>query len=178
MARFFRDSRSGTIVAGSSEVMREIIARIMIEGAVPAKVESRKTAKPDKTRPTIPARPPETTCQEPPPAEEPVTVESLFGSLPDRLRPEKTEGWSTCFHYKIEGAAAPEWTVWVEGPSCRVAQGLEGDPKCVVEMDEETYLGVETGQVNPQVAFMMGKVKVSDISEMMHYIKAFRPVFR
>jgi putative sterol carrier protein len=42
-------------------------------------------------------------------------------------------------------------------------------------MKEETYLGIESGRVNPQVAFMMGKVKVSNIGELMRFVKAFRP---
>lgn len=193
MARFFRDARSGTIVAGSSEVMREIIARIMTEGAVPAKVAERAARKgePAPAGPKAAAGPlrPEERREaarlegqkgddeggDRPEPEEPVTVEALFASLPSRLRPERTEGWRTRFHYKIAGASAPEWTVVIDGETCTVARGLEGEASCVVEMDEETYLGIETGQINPQVAFMMGKVKVSDIGEMMRYIKAFRP---
>jgi len=57
-----------------------------------------------------------------------------------------------------------------------VVEGLEGTPDCVVSTSEETYLGIETGRVNPQTAFMMGKVKISNVSEMLRYVKAFRPV--
>ena len=32
LARFFRDARVGTIVAGTSEIMREIIAKVEIDG--------------------------------------------------------------------------------------------------------------------------------------------------
>ena len=185
LARFYRDMRAGTIVAGTSEIMREIISRVMIEGTAPTKVAQRpKPAKSAKSTKNAPAKPAaaavaeESLEPEPEESDEPVTVESLFGSLASRMRPERTEGWKTCFHYKIAGSDTPEWTVQVEGASCTVTQGLEGEADCVVEMDEETYLGVETGAVNPQVAFMMGKVTVSNINEMMRYIKCFRPVFK
>jgi alkylation response protein AidB-like acyl-CoA dehydrogenase/putative sterol carrier protein len=174
MARFFRDARSSTIVAGSSEVMREIISRIMIGGAAPAKVVDRPKTTPSAKHPE-PSAVPESEPEPEPEPSAPATVESLFGSLPSRHRSDRTEGWTTRFHYKIAGAASPEWTVSIDGTSCTVSQGLEGEADCLVEMDEETYLGVETGQLNPQVAFMMGKVKVSNIGEMMKYIKAFRP---
>lgn len=39
--RFYRDARVGTIVAGTSEIMREIIAKVDIDGLVFPKVEAR-----------------------------------------------------------------------------------------------------------------------------------------
>jgi len=184
MARFYRDSRSGTIVAGSSEIMREIISRIMIEGTVPARVAERHQEQDGPRAEDAPASRPASPASDVSPASpadgprEPVTVESLFRSLPSRRRKDKAEGWTTRFHFKIAGSSTPAWTVRIDGAECAVSPGLEGDPDCVVEMDEETYLGVETGTINPQVAFMMGKVTVSNIAEMMTYVKAFRPVFK
>jgi alkylation response protein AidB-like acyl-CoA dehydrogenase/putative sterol carrier protein len=180
MARAFRDARSGTIVAGSSEVMREIIAKIMIEGTVPARVADRPASRRNEAptpRLGTPAPPREATpaeLLEELPIER--TVEGLFQSLPRRLRHEAVEGWTARFHYLLAGASAPEWTVVIDDGACAVEPGLKGEPDCVVEMDEATYLGVETGQVNAQVAFMTGKVKVSNITAMMRYVKAFRPV--
>lgn len=172
MARALRDTRSGTIAGGTSEVMREILAKIMVEGAVPARVAERAQAATPGPGAPVPGRGPA-----PAPVEPPIerTVEGLFRSLPRRLRPEASEGWAARFHFVLAGAAAPEWTVVIEGGACTVERGRLGTPDCVVEMDEATYLGVETGQVNAQTAFMTGKVKVSNIGEMMRYVKAFRP---
>ncbi|MBI4917973.1 MAG: CoA transferase [Acidobacteria bacterium] len=111
--------------------------------------------------------PPETPIQE--------TVSGLVSSLPDRLRPDRASGWRACLHLKLSEAEVPEWTVRVEDGRCEVAPGLAGDPTCVVRMKGETYVAIETGRINPQVAFMMGKVKVSNIAEMMMFVKAFRP---
>ncbi len=99
-------------------------------------------------------------------------------SLPDRIRPDKAEGWQGVFHYRIKGAEKPEWTVFIDGSNCRVAEGLTGTPTCTVDMKEATYIGIETGTVNPQAAYMMGKVKVSRLAEMMQFIKTFTPVFK
>jgi acyl-CoA dehydrogenase len=41
LARFYRDARAGTIVAGTSEIMREIIARILVDEAEPPPVAAR-----------------------------------------------------------------------------------------------------------------------------------------
>jgi alkylation response protein AidB-like acyl-CoA dehydrogenase/putative sterol carrier protein len=174
LARFFRDSRAGTIVAGTSEIMREIVARIMIEGEEPAPVARRApAAEPPAARVGEPAGTPAPRPAAAAPAAVPETVEGLVASLPARFRPDKAAGWRSCLLLKLRGAEQPEWTVRVEDGACRVAAGLEGRPDCVIEMKAETYVGIETGRINPQVAYMMGKVKVSDIAEMMRFVKAF-----
>ena len=177
LARFFRDSRAGTIVAGTSEIMREIIARLMIEGEEPPPVSRRTPPPPVVARPSAAdaaARPaPQVAEPVQARAPEPETVAGLMSSLPARLRPDTAAAWSTCFHFKLRGADQPEWTVRVAAGACTVTAGLEGKATCVVEMKAETYVGIETGRVNPQAAFMMGKVKVSDIAELMRFVKAF-----
>ena len=45
-------------------------------------------------------------------------------------------------------------------------------------MKEDTFLAVETGKMNPQTAFLMGRVRVSNLTEMMRFIKLFRPLER
>jgi putative sterol carrier protein len=56
----------------------------------------------------------------------------------------------------------------------QIDNGLKGDPNCVVETDDETYVAVETGKINPQEAFMSGKIKVSDLMQMMAFGGLFK----
>jgi crotonobetainyl-CoA:carnitine CoA-transferase CaiB-like acyl-CoA transferase len=111
----------------------------------------------------------------PPETPIPETVSELVSSLPGRLRPDKVVGWRACLHLRLSGAGVPEWTVRVADGRCEVAPGLTGEPTCVVEMKGDTYVAIETGRTNPQVAFMTGRVKVSNIAELMRFVKAFRP---
>jgi len=176
LARFLRDARAGTIAGGTSEVMREILARVLAEGRVPEPVGRRAPRGAGEPAPT-PVEKPEAPVpgEAAPEAEIPMTVEGLVGSLPQRLRPDRAEGWRAVFHFVLSGAERPEWTVVIEDGRCRVEPGLEGAPDCVVRMSADTYVGIESGSVNPQTAFMMGRVKVSDVGQMMRYVKAFRP---
>ncbi len=172
LARFLRDARAGTIVAGTSEIMREIVARIMIEGQEPEVVAVRAPAGPDTTvERSVASAPGPAALPEPVPD----TVEGLLNSLPRRFRPEKADGWEGVLHFRLKGASSPEWTVRISNGACLVEEGHHGQASCLVEMREDTYLGIESGRVNPQVAFMMGKVKVSNIGELMRFAKAFRP---
>ena len=158
-ARFFRDARAATITAGTSEVMREIIAKVMVDGAVPLEAPAPTTAPAE--------RPSE-------PKARPLGVESLMRSLPGRLRPAGARGWNATFHYRIHGAPKPEWTVSIDHGSCRVDEGLQASPNCTVQMSEETYLGIEGGTVDPRAAFLSGKVKVSNLGQMIRFVESFR----
>jgi alkylation response protein AidB-like acyl-CoA dehydrogenase/putative sterol carrier protein len=181
MARFYRDARAATIAAGTSEIMREIISRLTWEDSTMGKQE-KPAEKPEHSTAGSQAPSPKETAAPPPSGPDassiPRTVEDLIGSLPARIRPDKAEGWQAVFHYKIKGAEKPEWTIFIDGADCRVEEGLAGTPTCTVEMKEATYVGIETGTVNPQAAYMMGKVKVSRLAEMMRFIKTFTPVFK
>ena len=190
MERFYRDARVSTIVAGTSEIMREIIGKIDIDHvsfgpvndarADEAALSAKPPAAPSPPRDDTSAFPDRAAASGPEPAvgAAPSDLASFFRSLPGRLRVDKTKGWSARFHFRFRGAAHPEWTVAVDGTSCTVAEGLEGSPDCVVQSAESVYLDIEAGRQSPETAFLLGKVKVSNLGEMMKYMKAFRPVAR
>lgn len=174
IARFWRDARFSTIVAGTSEIMREIIAKTDLDGVVFPRLgqeeEEEPEAVPEAVRPVAP-----TSVDDAP---IPATLEGLFLSLPRRFRPEKAEGFAARMHFRFKGASRPEWTVVVGDGRCEVAEGLSGDPDGVVTTTEETYVGMEMGKVNPQSAFLLGKVKVSNVLLLTRFVKAFHPAFR
>ena len=77
-------------------------------------------------------------------------------------------------HFKFKDSLTPEWTVVIDGPTCLVREGLDGEPDCVVQTTEAMYLGIENGTESPEMAFMMGKIKVSRPPLMLRYQKSFR----
>ncbi|MCB0275671.1 MAG: acyl-CoA dehydrogenase family protein [Calditrichaeota bacterium] len=103
----------------------------------------------------------------------PTQVLEIFQGLPTRFRPEQAGNYSTVFHFRIRGSEGGEYTVNIKNGQCRVAKGLIGEPLCVVETSSKTYMDIELGYTNPQVAFMMGKVRVSSVPEMMQFAKVF-----
>jgi len=192
--RFFRDARFGTIVAGTSEIMREILAKTEIDGVrfETAPEESAPPPEPSPGRQRVspltvaiaqpalaPAAPPAPPAPMPPPAPERIDASSAAGilrSLRVRLRPEKSDGFRACLHFRFRGSATPEWTVVVDGPTCAVAEGLVGTADCVVTTTEETYVALETGRESPEAAFLTGRVKVSNVGVMTRFMKLFRRI--
>ena len=39
---------------------------------------------------------------------------------------------------------------------------------------EKTFVGIQTGTVNPEAAFMLGKIKVTNLPLMIRFVQAFR----
>jgi len=151
VARAFRDSRIGTIGGGSSEIMREIIAKMVIDD-----VSYARQASPDGNQNQASA---------------PATVEDIFATLPARFRKEKAANTDLTLHF---GFTNDNYTVRIRQGELSIEKGFHDTPNCVVETDDETYIAVETGKLNPQEAFMTGKIRVSDLMSMMSFGGLFR----
>jgi alkylation response protein AidB-like acyl-CoA dehydrogenase/putative sterol carrier protein len=181
VARFYRDARGATITAGTSEIMREIIARAVVDEWTPPAVPQETVAPFSRQRsPSQPPAPPaapapiEAEPSSPTAPGERTTVEALMTSLPERLRADRARGWSGVFHCTVRGAAAPQWTVRIDDGRCSVERGHTGRADCRIETNEETFVGLETGLINPQTAFLMGKIKVTDLTLLMRFVRAFK----
>ena len=100
-------------------------------------------------------------------------TEAIFRSLPGRFRPDRAGEWGGTFHFEIDGAPSEQWTVRIEAGEVDVTEGWSGEPACVVRMNEKTWLGVETGKKNPMIAFVKGRIKVTNVGQMRRYDRAF-----
>lgn len=153
VARAFRDSRIGTIGGGSSEIMREIISKMVIDDVNYDRAEShivdRKTEKPSKAK-------------------------DIILALPERLKKEKAANIYGLYHFDIAGPRGGQFTVKLDYGNCEILPGLQGDAKCLTEVEDDVYENIELGKANPQEALMTGKLKVSNIMEMMTFGGLFK----
>lgn len=105
---------------------------------------------------------------------QPASAKEIVFSLKDRFRPEKAEpGYEAIFHLKIGGERGGDFTVSIQDGTIDVKEGLEGTATCEISATDSTYEDVEWGRTNPQMAFMFGKVKVSDIGSMLDFAGLF-----
>lgn len=176
MARMYRDARVGTIVGGASEIMREIISKVVIDGV---SYESAYNAMKAQTleNPT----PPQIVTEEindktlkQNKMAAPETAKEIIQSLPERLKKDKAEGIETKFHFEISGDRGGKFTVHITEQTVVVSDGHNGEPNCVVTTTDTTYEDVELGRTNPQMAVMMGKIKISNLGEMMKFAGLFQ----
>ena len=169
IARMYRDARVATIVGGTSEIMREIISKVVVDNTAyepaygnTAENESRNDIFDNsKTTQTM---------------SKPEKASEIIESLPQRFKPEKAEGVNTTFHFDIAGENGGQYTVNIADGTCTVEQGHQGEANCVVTTKDKVYEDVELGRTNPQMAVMMGKIKISNLGEMMKFINYFERI--
>jgi putative sterol carrier protein len=98
-------------------------------------------------------------------------IKDFIYSLPAKVNPDTVAGLSTVFHFDISDAG--QYTVTLDNGKIAVAEGLVGEAKCKVSTSAETLRKVLTKEMNPTMAVMMGKLKISNLSEMMTYAGKF-----
>lgn len=183
--RAYRDARVGTIVGGTTEIMREIIAKMVIDGVnYESAYKNMKAQSADKA----------TTAQAPagnqPEANTtnisslntngtmestPQTAKEIIYSLPQRIKTDKIAGdTSSVFHFKLAGPTGGDFTAELKNKQVKVSDGLVGEPTCVVTAKASDYEDLELGRGNPQMMFMMGKIKVTNLGEVMKFATYFK----
>lgn len=103
-----------------------------------------------------------------------ITARQIIESIPSRFRPEKSNGVVINFQFHITGSEELQYTVLINNNTCLLQAGFTGTPDCTLHTKTDTYIELETGKANPQMALMMGKVKLSNIAVMMQFAKCFK----
>lgn len=150
IARFFRDSRLGTIGGGSSEIMLEIISKMVIDD-----VSYKSTV--DSPQSTV------------------LSIVDLFATLPSRFKKEKAKDVRMQVLFEFENDML--YLIELANGEIKVSASVDRRPSAVdliITTTTETYIDVETGKLNPQQAFMTGKIKVSDLGVMMQFGNLFK----
>lgn len=102
-----------------------------------------------------------------------MTAKEFLTKLPDRVSKEALEDKETVFHFDLGGDEPIQMTVEVQDGELLVKEGLEGDAECVVSGKAENLMKVINGKLNPMLALMTGKIKVSNQAAMLKYAKMF-----
>ena len=102
-----------------------------------------------------------------------MTAKEFLSSLPAKVPLDAIEGVDTLFHFDISGEGGTQATIGIKDGEVKFEEGLQGDPKCVVSASQENLKKVLSGSLNPMMAMMTGKIKISNTAEMMKYAKIF-----
>lgn len=164
VARMYRDARVGTIVGGTSEIMKEILAKMVIDDK---QYQSAYKNKKVENNPIINNQKQEQM------SDKPEKAVDIIRSLANRTKADKIAGVETVFHFELEGPNGGHFTVDIKDGVCTVTDGHNGTAKCIVKAKDSDYEDVELGRSNPQMAVMMGKIKISNIGEMMSFTTYF-----
>ena len=100
-----------------------------------------------------------------------MTAKELLFAMPARVNPEALTTADTCFHFLLAGEGGGDVTITARDGKCTVEEGLVGEAKCVVRCEAKTLLDVINKDLNPEMALFTGKLKISNVGEIMKYGK-------
>lgn len=106
---------------------------------------------------------------------QPWTVRDIFETLSLRFIPDRAQGVEAHIEYTITGEDGGEWAVIIHAGKCEVRTGIDPAAKTHVIMTSKTYMKIANAQLDPRVAFMLGKIKIK--GDKQAYVAA-RACFR
>ena len=93
-----------------------------------------------------------------------VTPKVIFeDKLPAKLNdsPEKVEGLIANYLFDITGDDGGKWTLVCDGSAATVTEGEQGEAACTLTMTDADFVAMMGGELNPMMAFSMGKLRVT-----------------
>ncbi len=96
---------------------------------------------------------------------------ALINSLPEMVDAEQIKGMSARILFSLSGEGGGEWGVVLDDGKVNVSQGKLAEPQLTIKASTENADKMLNGKLDPMMAFMTGKVKISgDISLGMKLI--------
>jgi putative sterol carrier protein len=89
-------------------------------------------------------------------------LDEVFNRMPALFRADKAGNTSAVIHWILTGGAGGSTDTYetvIENGACTVNSGATRDPKLAMTMDPVTFLKVVSGDGNPMMMFMTGKIK-------------------
>lgn len=93
-----------------------------------------------------------------------LTCQEIFEKrIPERLakKPELPKKINEAFQFKLTGDGGGDWYIDLTKESDFTAAGEKADAGVTVTMTATDFIALVEGTLNPQMAFMSGKLKVS-----------------
>lgn len=88
-------------------------------------------------------------------------MQEFFDGLEGQFKADKVADLDAVYQFNVGGVGGGSWHADITGGSCDVSQGEAASPSITITVADDDWLSIVNGRLNPQVAFMTGKLKVS-----------------
>lgn len=96
------------------------------------------------------------------------TVTDIFEAMASQVDSDRLDGIDVVIGWALSGDEATEKTMSIADGSLSVDDGLNDDANATISMDSDDFKAMMSGELNPMMAFMGGKVKIDgDMSAVM-----------
>lgn len=93
-----------------------------------------------------------------------LTAKEIFeGKIATKLQenPDKATKINSVYQFNVTGDTPSTWTLDLTQPGGKVSEGAASNAKCTVTISVENLSNIVEKKLNPQMAFMTGKLKVA-----------------
>ena len=94
-------------------------------------------------------------------ADAPSSCKQLFDQMPRRFKKEAAQGLNAVFQFDLSGEGGGKWQLVINNDKCDIKEGAHPSPNTTFSMAAQDYLDMAAGKLNPQMAFMSGKLRIA-----------------
>ncbi len=96
------------------------------------------------------------------------TVAEIFTAMATQVDSDRLDGIDVVIGWALSGDEATDKTMSIADGSLSVEDGLNDGANATISMDSDDFKAMMSGELNPMMAFMGGKVKIDgDMSAVM-----------
>jgi len=81
--------------------------------------------------------------------------------MPGHFKKEAAQGLNAVYQFDLSGEGGGKWQVSINNDNCDIKEGAHSSPSVTISMAAQDYLDMIAGKLNPQMAFMTGKLRIS-----------------
>ncbi|HEY4717092.1 MAG TPA: SCP2 sterol-binding domain-containing protein [bacterium] len=74
--------------------------------------------------------------------------------------PEEAAKINSVYQFDVSGPDGGTWVVNLTQSGIGVTSGADPAARCTISISDENFINMLTGKLNPQMAFMSGKLKI------------------
>ncbi|MBK7224419.1 MAG: SCP2 sterol-binding domain-containing protein [Saprospiraceae bacterium] len=100
-----------------------------------------------------------------------MTSKEFLQGLPTKINADVIANLSTTFHFDFSEDNGGQVTVNLEEGKVNVSEGFTGTPSCTIKCTDENFKKILKKELNPMMAMLSGKLKISNQSEMLKFAK-------
>ncbi|MBI3591041.1 MAG: SCP2 sterol-binding domain-containing protein [Candidatus Melainabacteria bacterium] len=89
------------------------------------------------------------------------TCEESLKEMHKSFKPEVAGNLNATYLFDVSGANGGKWILEIKSGKCELKSGTHNSPTVTISISDQDWLAIHKGKLNSQMAFMMGKLRVS-----------------
>ena len=89
------------------------------------------------------------------------TCEESLKEMSKSFKVEIAGNLNASYVFDVSGPNGGKWTLEIKNGKCEFKTGMANNPSVTISISDQDWLAIHKGTLNSQMAFMMGKLRVS-----------------